>query len=112
MTFEEFRQSLTATEPPAGLTHALAGLWWDAKGDWTRAHESAQQDEGVEGSWVHAYLHRKEGDRGQRGVLVSSGGQACLPGATGCGMAQHREAFAGIGSVIAFLGFQTEHRAT
>lgn len=33
MTLDEFRQSLTATEPPAGLTHALAGLWWDAKGD-------------------------------------------------------------------------------
>jgi hypothetical protein len=63
MTLDEFRQSLAATEPPAGLTHALAGLWWDAKGDWKRAHESAQQDEGVEGSWVHAYLHRKEGDQ-------------------------------------------------
>jgi hypothetical protein len=63
MTLDEFRQSLTATELPAGLTHALAGLWWDAKGDWKRAHESAQQDEGVEGSWVHAYLHRKEGDQ-------------------------------------------------
>ena len=62
MTFDDFRQSLTATKPPAGLTFALAGLWWDAKGDWTRAHESAQQDEGPEGSWVHAYLHRKEGD--------------------------------------------------
>jgi len=37
-------------------------LWWDAKGDWTRAHESAQQDEGPAGAWVHAYLHRKEGD--------------------------------------------------
>ncbi len=42
---------------------AAAGLWWDAKDDWTRAHESAQQDEGPEGSWVHAYLHRKEGDQ-------------------------------------------------
>src|SRR5450759_594294 len=38
-------------------------IWWDAKGDWTRAHESAQQDEGPEGSWVHACLHRKEGDQ-------------------------------------------------
>lgn len=37
---------------------------WNAKGDWTRAHEPAQMDEGVEGSWVHAYLHRKEGDQG------------------------------------------------
>jgi hypothetical protein len=62
MTPDEFRQSLSANEPPAGLTAALAGLWWDAKGDWTRAHESAQQDEGRDGSWVHAYLHRKEGD--------------------------------------------------
>jgi hypothetical protein len=48
----------------AGLAHALAGLWWDGKGDWKRAHEAAQQDEGIEGSWVHAYLHRKEGDQG------------------------------------------------
>jgi hypothetical protein len=52
MTLDDFRQSLTATQPPDGLTLALAGLWWDAKGDWTRAHESAQQDEGPEGSWV------------------------------------------------------------
>jgi hypothetical protein len=64
MTLDDFRQSLTAAEPPAGLTLALAGLWWDAKGDWTRAHESAQRDEGKDGSWVHAYLHRKEGDQG------------------------------------------------
>lgn len=62
MTLDDFRQSLAATKPAAGVSKALAGLWWDAKGDWTRAHESAQQDEGVEGSWVHAYLHRKEGD--------------------------------------------------
>ncbi len=56
MTLDDFRLSLTATAPPAGLTLALAGLWWDAKGDWTRAHESAQQDEGRDGAWVHAYL--------------------------------------------------------
>jgi hypothetical protein len=57
MTLDDFRQSLAATGPPVGLTFALAGLWWDAKGDWKRAHESAQQDEGMEGLWVHA-LHR------------------------------------------------------
>ena len=46
MTIEEFRQSFTATEPPPKLTLALVALWWDAKGDWTEAHESAQKDEG------------------------------------------------------------------
>jgi hypothetical protein len=62
MTVDEFRLSSSAPEPPAGLSQALAGLWWDAKGDWKRAHESAQEDSGREGAWVHAYLHRKEGD--------------------------------------------------
>ncbi len=45
MTVDDFRQSLTATQPPAGMTLALDGLWWDGKGDWSRAHESAQKDE-------------------------------------------------------------------
>ncbi|HLI64286.1 MAG TPA: hypothetical protein VKV05_12875 [Terriglobales bacterium] len=45
----------------------MAGLWWDAKGDWQRAHESAQQDEGPAGAWVHAYLHRKQGDSANAG---------------------------------------------
>jgi len=62
MNLKEFRASLGCDEPPKGLSVALAGLWWDAKGDWTKAHESAQQDEGPSGAWVHAYLHRKEGD--------------------------------------------------
>jgi hypothetical protein len=78
MTLDDFRSSLTATEPPAGLTSALTGLWWHAKGDWKRAHESAQRDEGPEGSWVHAYLHRKEGDQGNAGILVQPGRQANL----------------------------------
>ena len=75
MTLDEFRRSLTETEPPTGLTHALTGLWWDSKGDWTQAHESAQQDEGVEGSWVHAYLHRKEGDQGNASYWYSRAGK-------------------------------------
>ena len=75
MTLDEFRQSLAATVPPSGLTLALAGLWWDGKGDWTRAHESAQQDEGVEGSWVHAYLHRKEGDQSNAGYWYNRAGK-------------------------------------
>jgi hypothetical protein len=62
MTSKEFHDSLGAETPPHNVSVALVGLWWDAKGDWTRAHESAQQDEGPAGAWVHAYLHRKEGD--------------------------------------------------
>jgi len=62
MNFQEFRDSLLRDNPPKDLSFALAGLWWDAKGNWTKAHESAQQDEDPAGAWVHAYLHRKEGD--------------------------------------------------
>jgi hypothetical protein len=59
---QEFRESLIRDTAPEGLDFALAGLWWDAKGDWAKAHESALQDEEPAGAWVHAYLHRKEGD--------------------------------------------------
>ena len=62
MDMKSFRESLSQPTPPMDLSLALAGLWWDAKGDWAKAHESAQQDEGPAGAWVHAYLHRKEGD--------------------------------------------------
>ena len=62
MDFNEFKESLKLASPPEGLTAALEGLWWDAKGDWHKAHESAQKDEGSDAAWVHAYLHRKEGD--------------------------------------------------
>jgi hypothetical protein len=67
MTLEDFKQSLTGSTPPAELTGALTGLWWDAKGNWARAHECAQEDSSSAGSWVHAYLHRKEGDDSNAG---------------------------------------------
>jgi hypothetical protein len=59
---QEFHDTLKGDEPPEGLSLPLVGLWWDAKGDWAKAHQSAQQDSGPSGAWVHAYLHRKEGD--------------------------------------------------
>jgi len=62
MDLNGFRTTLAADAPPSQLSLALQTLWWDAKGDWKRAHECAQQDEGRTGSMVHAYLHRKEGD--------------------------------------------------
>ena len=64
MTVKEFRRSASgsAATPPPGISAALSALWHDARGDWARAHELAQGDRTSEGSWVHGYLHRKEGD--------------------------------------------------
>ncbi|MBV9290010.1 MAG: hypothetical protein JO288_19725 [Hyphomicrobiales bacterium] len=64
MDIAVFRASVYAASAPAGLSVALRALWLDARGDWDGAHEAAQADEGGAGDWVHAYLHRKEGDAG------------------------------------------------
>ena len=65
MSIDDFRQRIAAgTPPPAGLHAPVLALWRDAAGDWDGAHAAAQSDTGSEGAWVHAYLHRKEGDFG------------------------------------------------
>jgi hypothetical protein len=64
MDLAAFRASLMAAEPPPALSQALRALWLDGRGDWDGAHNAAQADEGGAGDWVHAYLHRKEGDNG------------------------------------------------
>jgi hypothetical protein len=61
MNPKDFRESVKEQTPPAGLGVPLAALWWDAKGDWTRAHGLVDELETTEGMAVHAYLHRKEG---------------------------------------------------
>jgi hypothetical protein len=68
MTLQEFRQSVSTQDaPPAGLSPLLQALWHDAHGDWDRAHQLAQEVETEAGAWVHAYLHRKEGDASNAG---------------------------------------------
>jgi hypothetical protein len=62
MNLQEFKHSLTATNPPPGVSLALQSLWHDAKGDWETAHRCAQAQDDSVGAWVHAYLHRVEGD--------------------------------------------------
>ena len=57
-----FRASTATAEPPPGLSPPLQTLWWEAKGDWQRAHACAQDDKTSDGALVHAYLHRVEGD--------------------------------------------------
>lgn len=54
----------------------LCALWWEARGDWTRAHEIAQEIDGRDAAWVHAYLHRKEGDIDNAGYWYRRAGRA------------------------------------
>ena len=75
MDFDSFRKSVTATAPPADLDLAQQALWWDAKGDWDKAHQLADKRHDASGSWVHAYLHRKEGDQGNAGYWYRRAGK-------------------------------------
>ncbi|SOD79656.1 hypothetical protein [Spirosoma fluviale] len=64
MTLDQFTATLTQPEPPTGLNPILKGLWFDAKEQWEEAHNIAQSREGeLPYDRLHAYLHRKEGDR-------------------------------------------------
>jgi hypothetical protein len=58
-----FLKTLTDDAPPAGVDAPLQALWWDAQGNWSRAHELVDELETADGMAVHAYLHRKEGEQ-------------------------------------------------
>ena len=60
----KFQSSLARSAPPLDITAPLQALWWAEKGDWERAHTIVMDDESKEAAWVHAYLHRAEGDLG------------------------------------------------
>lgn len=62
MTLDAFKSSAAADAPPPGLTKPLLALWWAKKGDWEKAHMTAQADKSRDGAWVHGYLHWVEGD--------------------------------------------------
>jgi hypothetical protein len=64
MTVQELKATINHAKPPPELGLLLQSLWYDAKGDWESAHNIAQDVNSDDGSWVHAYLHRKEGDAG------------------------------------------------
>lgn len=80
MTFEAFINSLGDQTPPAPLSKALKALWYDGKSDWTKAHDVAQEEHTKEGSWVHAYLHRKEGDLGNASYWYNRAGKKIASG--------------------------------
>ncbi len=73
--YDAFTESLQADHPPASWPEGLRALWYDGKGDWEAAHQLAQDMPGVTGSWIHAYLHRKEGDRWNAGYWYDRAGR-------------------------------------
>lgn len=77
MTFAKFSEAVAGAGnvPPTGVSGARAALWHDARGDWDAAHDAAQTDKSKAGAWVHAYLHRKEGDEGNAGYWYSLAGR-------------------------------------
>lgn len=80
MDLPAFKASLGAGRPPRGLTPPLKALWWAARDDWAKAHEIAQEHDDAASAWVHAYLHRVEGDLDNAGYWYRRAGR---PKATG-----------------------------
>ncbi len=62
-----FTFTISNPAPPRALNAPLAALWWAKKGDWDRAHKLVQDEASADAAWVHAYLHRVEGDCGNAG---------------------------------------------
>lgn len=75
MTLAELQASLSANAPPSDAPKLVQALWHDAQGHWDEAHEIAQAVEDGDGAWVHAYLHRKEGDQSNAEYWYSRAGR-------------------------------------
>ena len=80
MKVAEFKASLSGAAPAPGLDAALAALWWAAKGHWDEAHKIVQDETGADAAWVHAYLHRVEGDLGNAGYWYRQAGKPVAAG--------------------------------
>ena len=75
ISFKDFQQSLNASVPAPELSLYLQSLWYDEKGDWNKAHTIIQNIEDKTAAWIHAYLHRKEGDIGNADYWYSRAGK-------------------------------------
>jgi hypothetical protein len=75
MVAPDFKSSLAGPVPPPELEAPLAALWWAAKGGWDEAHKIVQDEETVDAAWVHAYLHRVEGDPANAGYWYRRAGK-------------------------------------
>lgn len=77
-----FESSLEALEPPVRATPPLRALWYGLRGDWTTAHEIVQAEDDPDSAWVHAWLHRVEGDMPNAGYWYRRAGRAVAHGDT------------------------------
>ncbi len=75
MDLDAFKASLADDAAPDGLSRALQARWHQAKGDWEKAHALAQAEDDTSGAWVHAHLHRVEGDEGNAGYWYRRAGK-------------------------------------
>jgi hypothetical protein len=75
MDIRAFKATLSNSAPPQELSLALQALWYDAKDDWDAAHRCTQDQDDAVGAWVHAYLHRKEGDLANAGYWYRRAGK-------------------------------------
>ena len=75
MDLVAFKASLTGSLPPRNSSLYAQALWYDAKGEWQKAHELIQDLPDKNAAWIHAYLHRKEGDMGNADYWYSRAGR-------------------------------------
>lgn len=80
MTVQEFEKSLENQDPPANVSRLLRALWLERKGDWDEGHAIVQEIPTADASWVHAYLHRREGDLGNAGYWYRRAGKPAESG--------------------------------
>jgi hypothetical protein len=76
----DFRASVSGAAPAPDLDAPLAALWWAAKGGWDQAHKIVQDEDSPDAAWVHAYLHRVEGDLGNAGYWYRQAGRPAAAG--------------------------------
>jgi hypothetical protein len=79
MDFNGFEKSVQQQEMPSSLSPELQSLWHDGVGDWNKAHDIAQDIDDKNGSWIHAYLHRKEGDEWNANYWYQKAGRQMPP---------------------------------
>lgn len=80
MTAEELYQSAANDPvPPTGISSTAKALWFARAGKWDASHDLCQEIPGIAGSWIHAWLHREEGDLGNAGYWYSRTGKTMPP---------------------------------